>query len=105
MLRRRLLTTGAGGMCAVIATACGAPAQQTAAPTTVAPASAQPTALSRPKGGKLYFLDHSLQKAVQDVTVKRLADFQKEFPGTTIEHDDATPDNSTNFAPGIRSAT
>jgi len=95
MLRRQLLTTGTVGMCGVVASACGAPAQQTAAPTTAA--RAQPTALSRPAGGKLYFLDHSLQKAVQDVTVKRLAAFEKEFPGTKIEHDDATPDNSAKF--------
>ncbi len=95
MLRRRLLTTGRLGMVGILASACGAPAQQTAAPT--AAARAQPTALARPTGGKLYFLDHSLQKAVQDVTVKRLAEFERMFPGTTIEHDDATPDNSAKF--------
>ena len=93
MLRRRLLTSGMVGTVGVVAGACGAPAQQSAVPTTAA----QPTALARPAGGKLYFLDHSLQKAVQDVTVKRLAEFQTLFPGTTIEHDDATPDNSSKF--------
>ena len=79
----------------MIAGTCGAPAQQTGAPT----ATAQPAARARPAGGKLYFLDHSLQKAVQDVTVRRLAEFERLFPSTTIEHDDATPDNSTRTRP------
>ncbi|MBI3974263.1 MAG: extracellular solute-binding protein [Chloroflexi bacterium] len=92
--RRAFIGTGAAAGSGIVLAACapggGGPASSGGS------GSAQPMAKSV-KGGTLYFLDHTLQQAVRDVVVKRIAEFEQKFPGTKIEHDDATPDNSKKF--------
>lgn len=87
-----VLTAGVGAMAA----ACGG--RGTADP------SAQPAGQGA-KGGPLYVLDHSLQQAVRDVLVDRIAQFEAKFPGTRIEFDDASPDNSRKFPVLIAAGT
>ena len=64
----------------------------------------QPGARTAP-GGPLYVLDHSLQQSVRDVLVRRNAEFEQRFPGTRIEYDDASPDNSAKFPVLIAAGT
>ncbi|MGH2350018.1 MAG: ABC transporter substrate-binding protein, partial [Chloroflexota bacterium] len=89
--RRGWLATGAATASLGVLAACGVTGSQPAEP------GGGPATTSSAKGGPLYFLDHTLQQAVRDVMVKRIDEFESKFPGTRIEHDDASPDNSQKF--------
>jgi multiple sugar transport system substrate-binding protein len=89
--RRSWLATGGATASAAVLAACGLGGSQPAQP------GGAPATTGTAKAGPLYLLDHSLQQSVRDVLLRRIAEFESKFPGTKIEFDDATPDNSKKF--------
>jgi ABC-type glycerol-3-phosphate transport system substrate-binding protein len=103
--RRSVVATGLAVITAgvgVIASACTPGGASRSGDTTGS--GVQPGAQTA-RGGPLYVLDHSLQQAVRDVLVRRNGEFEQRFPGTRIEYDDASPDNSQKFPVLIAAGT
>lgn len=96
--RRALLAWGSAAVTGLLA-ACRVGAK----PGEQAPAGQLPAARAQP--GPLYVLDHSLQQPIREVLLKRIADFERDFPGARVEYDDATPDNSQKFPVLIAAGT